>query len=293
VRAWNRKTHKQFVKEIAKKTVGLAPDSPSYTSSKIKLKFLCKACGFLWNSTPDSILSGHGCTVCGAARRKEKNSLTIEEAERRYPDMVRGQTWRGIKAKYNYECPTHGGYPQFFTNHVRGAGCPKCAVKLRVFKPILCAICGEETTRTNTKQKWCSKCAQNGNVISAKKYREAHIEELTVQRHYQSIFNPKCLTHRNYKGMPFFDGWNPDKGGSIKAGGRWIIDNLGRRPEGSSLHVIHHDIGFMPGNLEWTTPKKQINQQMFKIIAQQRHEIKMLKRQLIEAQQLFDLPQAA
>jgi len=39
----------------------------------------------------------------------------------------------------------------------------------------------------------------------------------------------------------------------------------------------------------WATPKKQNNQQMYKIIAQQRHHIKKLKRQLIEAQQVLAL----
>jgi hypothetical protein len=120
-------------------------------------------------------------------------------------------------------------------------------------------------------------------------YAVAYPELLSVRRHYNSIFNPRVSGHQNYKDMPFFDGWNPDKGGSHKAGVQWIIDNIGKRPDGYSLHVVRHDIGFMPGNLEWATPKKQTNQQMYKVIAQQHHQIKILKRQLIEAQQVFAL----
>ena len=84
--------------------------------------------------------------------------------------------------------------------------------------------------------------------------------------------------------MPFYDKWNPDKGGSFKAAEKWIIENLGKHPEGTTLHIIHQDIGFVPGNLEWTHPRKQSNQQMYKIIAQQRHRILELEAQLKEPQ---------
>lgn len=33
----------------------------------------------------------------------------------------------------------------------------------------------------------------------------------------------------------------------------------------------------MPGNLEWAYPRRQNNQQMFKIIAQQKHKLKHLQ----------------
>lgn len=102
-------------------------------------------------------------------------------------------------------------------------------------------------------------------------------EYKTIQSHYDGIRKPYGR-HRCYKNMPFFDGWNPRKGGSWYAGFQWILKNLGRRPKGTSLHIINHAKGFVPGNLEWTHPQKQSNQQMFKIIAQQQHEIKKLKR---------------
>jgi hypothetical protein len=55
---------------------------------------------------------------------------------------------------------------------------------------------------------------------------------------------------------------------------------LGTRPKGSTLHIIEHEKGFVPGNLEWAHPRKQNNQQMFKIIAQQRHRIKQLEAEI-------------
>lgn len=111
-------------------------------------------------------------------------------------------------------------------------------------------------------------------------------ENITVRKHFELICRYK---KPNYKDMPFFDSWNYDKGGSSLDGAIWIRENLGLRPKGASLHIIDHAKGFVPGNLEWAYPRKQANQQMFKIIAQQRHEIKELKRQLIEAQQVLSL----
>jgi hypothetical protein len=77
--------------------------------------------------------------------------------------------------------------------------------------------------------------------------------------------------------MPFFDAWNPAEGGSFDAAEDWIIKNLGRRPEKSSLHIVDHALGFVPGNIEWTHPRNQISQQMHKIIADQRNKIKKLE----------------
>lgn len=54
--------------------------------------------------------------------------------------------------------------------------------------------------------------------------------------------------------MPYYDGWNPNKGGSLAAGAQWIIDNLGHRPGSGKeyhLHIVDRRIGFMPGNLQW------------------------------------------
>ena len=111
----------------------------------------------------------------------------------------------------------------------------------------------------------------------------------TVVGHYHFIFSTTGRAESSYKGMPFFDDWNPNKGGSYLAGMQWILENLGEKPKGASLHIIKHETGFVPGNLEWTHPKKQTNQQMHKIIAQQHHQIKSLKRQVIEAQQVLAL----
>jgi hypothetical protein len=134
-----------------------------------------------------------------------------------------------------------------------------------------CAICKKLARRMNLRQFLCPVCFPQYRSIYG-----------TVVHHYEYIFNKKNSRHLNYEGMPFFDGWKPKKGGSYKTGAMWIIKNLGFRPKGTQLHIVNHEKGFVPGNLEWTHPVKQVNQQMFKIIAQQRHRIKQLEAEVAE-----------
>jgi DNA-directed RNA polymerase subunit RPC12/RpoP len=68
-----------------------------------------------------------GCRKCGYERHGKSMSLTITQAERKCPDMVKGQVWRGTAAKYDFRCPVHGIYRQAFNQHQSGKGCNECA----------------------------------------------------------------------------------------------------------------------------------------------------------------------
>src|ERR1700722_687421 len=74
--------------------------------------------------------------------------------------------------------------------------------------------------------------------------------------------------------MPFYPEWNPTVCGSYDVAEKWILDNLGKGPAGSSLHIINPVVGFWPGNLEWASPSKQSRQQLHKIVAQQKHALR-------------------
>jgi hypothetical protein len=119
---------------------------------------------------------------------------------------------------------------------------------------------------------------------SQRRWRQKNIEYLTVQHHHGMIFrkfHSDGHNYRHYKGMPFFNSWNPDKGGSFRTGANWIIKNLGRRPEdNSSLHIVKHEKGFVPGNLVWASKFTQSNQLLFKIVARLRHQVAALKKRL-------------
>ena len=67
-----------------------------------------------------------------------------------------------------------------------------------------------------------------------------------------------------YIGMPFYAGWNPREGGSIRAGSDWILANLGPRPTDGrwQLHIVDRRVGFMPGNLQWMPQGKHRREEM-------------------------------
>lgn len=83
-------------------------------------------------------------------------------------------------------------------------------------------------------------------------------EYTTVYFHYRAIFDLKRDNNKSYKGMPFFDDWNPDKGGAFWKGVEWIKNNLGCKPGPEwSIDVIDHQKGFVPGNLRWANSRTQ------------------------------------
>ena len=82
-------------------------------------------------------------------------------------------------------------------------------------------------------------------------------EYKSVAGHFSAILGKRKAA--TYKGMVFYDGWNPKKGGSYLAGYLWILKNLGKRPGPEwSLDIIKHEIGFVPGNLRWALRNQQI-----------------------------------
>src|SRR5579864_344654 len=154
-------------------------------------------------------------------------------------------------------------------------------MRLKTF--LKCRDCPKRIRRIGPKQTRCASCQRKYGAWNrcrlAKAYFLGHPELQSVANHRYAICSKKSKL-KAYRGLPFYEAWNPARGGSYRAGEQWIIRNLGKRPRGSTLHILDHEKGFVPGNLEWTHPRKQNNQQMFKIIAQLRHQIKMLRRRL-------------
>jgi hypothetical protein len=108
-------------------------------------------------------------------------------------------------------------------------------------------------------------------------------EYRTAMYHHWLIFKACRKRARTYKGMPYHDEWNPYTDGSYEAAARWIVTNIGSRslqPAGSSLHIVKHSKGFVPGNLTWASSGKQTAEQMFKIIARQQKALRELRKRL-------------
>jgi hypothetical protein len=101
-------------------------------------------------------------------------------------------------------------------------------------------------------------------------------EYASVNTHHQSMKTSYKSKHATYRGMVFYEGWDPDKGGTYVAGAKWIIENLGRKPSRDyELHIVDRRLGFVPGNLAWV-PRSEHKRE------------EMLTKLLIENQQLKD-----
>jgi hypothetical protein len=129
---------------------------------------------------------------------------------------------------------------------------------------------------------WYEKHKERHNR-AAKKYIAKHPIWLSLKAHHGFIFNPNHASHKFYKGMPFEPRWDPRKGGSYLVGEKELLSTIGPKPyKTASLHVVHHDKGIILGNLVWATKQIQNCEQMYKIIANLRHENAFLRKQLTE-----------
>ena len=92
------------------------------------------------------------------------------------------------------------------------------------------------------------------------KWYAANVERESVRGHHYFI----CRQQKSgYAGMPFFDGWNPDRGGSFNAGAQWIIEALGQRPgKRYELHIVDRRLGFVPNNLQWVPKERHYQEEL-------------------------------
>ena len=99
-----------------------------YIDSKTKIKIICPAHGE-FETTPNRILSRHGCPECSKEKKLEENKNSFFQVSKKIHD----DKYNYSKVNYvnNYTkieiiCPVHGSFWQEPGEHKRGRGCPKC-----------------------------------------------------------------------------------------------------------------------------------------------------------------------
>lgn len=113
--------------------------------------------------------------------------------------------------------------------------------------------------------------APNSGLGSNNKQNQTKPEYATVRNHWKNIFDSNDSRHRSYKNIKFYDGWNPDKGGSFIAGMDWIIKNIGPKINRHyELHVIKskkYPYGFFgPGGVVWRNKMDRHDQDLLDLI---------------------------
>lgn len=111
-------------------------------------------------------------------------TLTLKQAQTRYPDMVKNQFWTGTEKKYLFRCTKHGHYYQFFDNHKKHPKCPKCSWKIMADRYRLtiekaeqrCPNMVKGQTWTTARAKYWFLCQKHG------KYQQAFSHQQKDQR---------------------------------------------------------------------------------------------------------------
>ena len=102
-----------------------------YKNNETKVSIICPKHG-IFEQTPTSHMSGHGCPMCSKNKRKDTNTFIIESKE------IHGDKYDYSKVNYVNNntkvciiCPEHGEFEIIPLNFLRGQGCPKCGKAYR------------------------------------------------------------------------------------------------------------------------------------------------------------------
>jgi hypothetical protein len=99
-----------------------------------KYKFWCSVHAIVYERDYNTHRAGRStCPECRKDKAKQQFGLTIAEAERRFPDMVKGQIWVNAYTQYKFYCEKHNKvYLQVYTTHAdkrrrtATTGCEEC-----------------------------------------------------------------------------------------------------------------------------------------------------------------------
>ena len=105
-----------------------------YIDTKSKVKYKCLKCGYVWSTTPESIMQGHGCAKCAShISYKLTTEDFIEKAKQVQQDNYdySNTKYTEANAKLTIGCPRHGLFEIFPNNFIRRGICPKCSIEQR------------------------------------------------------------------------------------------------------------------------------------------------------------------
>lgn len=100
-----------------------------------KVTIICPEHGE-FEQTSDAHLQGRGCRQCGINARIKKQTRSIDgfiqlaEKAHNCKYNYSKTIYVNSRAKVTITCPVHGDFEQTPNNHLRGKGCPRCAIEL-------------------------------------------------------------------------------------------------------------------------------------------------------------------
>lgn len=176
-----------------------------YKSNKKKVKIICPIHG-VFEQRPLNHLQGCGCIKCSGLEK-----LTKEEFIKRAKQVHGGKYDYSLTEYINNDkkvkivCPDHGVFEQIASNHLRGAGCPKCRKELskKNQKPVSIKIPDRFILKSNIKHnnKYDYSLVDYTGAYNKVKIicPEHGVFEQTPNEHLRGRGCPKCanISHAN------------------------------------------------------------------------------------------------
>lgn len=158
-----KKTHGQYVKELKEINKNIKVVD-TYINIKTPILHKCLIDGHEWYATPNNILSGKGCPVCGGTIHRTHEQY-VNELKLKNPSIITIEPYINNATKIMHKCLIHN-YEWKISPHntLNGCGCPEC--KKEKSKKIL----------TYSHEKYIAKLLKvNENILVCETYVNAHI----------------------------------------------------------------------------------------------------------------------
>ena len=189
-----RKTPEEYIRECKAKGYDLPVETYINNAKKIEHKF--NKCGNVYKQTPAKHLCGHGCPTCGIRTRTDKLRKTTEEYLQECKDKEYDlpiEDYKSYHIKIKHKCKQGHVYQQAPSNHLKGKGCPICAIR------------NISKVKTKSSKEYLYECKDKGYDLPIEDYVDAHtrIRHKCSQGH---IYKQKPNNHLCGQGCPICGG---------------------------------------------------------------------------------------
>lgn len=126
------KTQEKFLEELKVLNPNVKIMS-SYKNTNTKVQCKCLIDGNIWEATPDALLRGRGCPICGrqtqAQKQKKSHNDFINELQKINPDIIVLEEYKNNKTKIKCYCKTHNIVWEITPSDLlQGKGCKQCGI---------------------------------------------------------------------------------------------------------------------------------------------------------------------
>ena len=94
------------------------------------MSMICNFCKTNFKQLPSAHLAGQGCPTCGGTRKFTKEQFIEKSKQIHFPLIFdySNVVYDGLHKKVHLICPNNHSLYQEANAHIRGSGCPRCAV---------------------------------------------------------------------------------------------------------------------------------------------------------------------